>query len=344
MHMTMKDSLNHLFRERFQGHEAQVDPATWQVIEARLLTSAPPTDPVNELFQERFKEHHVDVDPSVWQGISAQLGHGAAAGGSLLGGFGWVAAGIAGALVAGALIWSLQEPAPQHAVPVLAETEQSVTAPVLPTLAPETAGTPEVVVSARHELGTSAVSPDRVSHSATDTPSSAPASSMPSSQAADPEAAPRDSNPELVEGIISDLAEQVRREVRETRRNDMPRDAGTTVAGESNMPPADVAQAKPEPAPVEEIKLFLPNVFTPNGDVQNETYRIEPKTGWLRTLVRVYSMKTNQLVFSTNNLADEWTGANCEDGYYLVAVELTTMDERVVSKGQVVWLNRSIMN
>ena len=41
MHTTMKDSLKDLFRERFQGHEAPVDPATWQVIEARMLTSPP---------------------------------------------------------------------------------------------------------------------------------------------------------------------------------------------------------------------------------------------------------------------------------------------------------------
>lgn len=339
--------MNHLFRERFQGHEAPVDPATWQVIEARLLTSAPPADSVNELFRERFAEHHVDVDPSVWQGISSQLGHGAAAGGGMLGGFGWVAAGVAGFVVAGVLMWNLQEPIPEQAVPVLAETTQQGEAPTQTAPTAEMIGTPEVLVSGASQGTAEHVSSVRASRATTSNTPSSTEPALPANKLGNPAQtmlAPRDSNPELVEGIISDLAEQVQREVLDNQRNEMPREPGGSVNDQPNTQPAEPVTTKPEAAPIEDIKLFMPNVFTPNGDVQNETYRIEPKTGWLRTLVRVYSMKTNQLVFSTNNLADEWTGANCEDGYYLVAVELTTMDERVVSKGQVVWLNRSIMN
>lgn len=335
--------MNHLFRERFQGHEAPVDPATWQVIEARLLTSAPPADSVNELFRERFADHQVDVNPAIWKGISSQLGHGAAAGGGLFGGFGWIAAGLAGVAAVGALVWALHEPAEQQVSLGLAEAEHQIHAPARTSAIPETSVMPAAATEKEHP--TSPVFTESTSRPEIRTPASVSAGTA--SDADSPGAimpAPRDSNPELVEGIISNLAEQVQREVLENHRHDMPRDPGVTVNDQQTTTPTEPVAPKLEVAPLEEVKLFMPNVFTPNGDVQNETYRIEPKTGWLRTLVRVYSMKTNQLVFSTNSLADEWTGANCEDGYYLVAVELTTMDERVVSKGQVVWLNRSIMN
>lgn len=344
MHTTMKDSLNHLFQERFQGHEAPVDPALWQVIEARLLTSAPPTDSVNELFRDRFEDHHVDVDPSVWQGISSQLGHGAASGG-LLGGFGWVAAGIAGVLVTGAVLWSIQEPSLETTTPTVAEVVQQ--AP-LETQEPRLNAAPEASLTDNQAATTEPEVVERYSENvrrqASPNVRNILAAAEDETAVATPGetlSAPRDSNPELVEGIISDIAERVRQDVANSRHMlKPPPDA-------ANNPPPVQPQvgAQPDELPArEEVKLYMPNVFTPNGDVQNETYRIEPKTGWLRTLVRVYSMKTNQLVFSTNNLNDEWTGVNCEDGYYLVAVELTTMDERVVSKGQVVWLNRNSMN
>ncbi|MFN3876244.1 MAG: hypothetical protein ACK4L7_10085, partial [Flavobacteriales bacterium] len=99
----MKDSLIEHFRTRFQGHEAAVDPATWQVIEARLIAAGSPSDPVNDLFRARFQGHEADVDPAVWKGISARLGHPAAAGGAAAGGWAWWAAGIAGMAAAGAV-------------------------------------------------------------------------------------------------------------------------------------------------------------------------------------------------------------------------------------------------
>jgi hypothetical protein len=60
-------------------------------------------------------------------------------------------------------------------------------------------------------------------------------------------------------------------------------------------------------------------------------------------LVKVFAMKNNQLVFSTHS-GEAWTGANCEDGMYLVAVEALTPDGRSVTEGKVVWLNRTPMN
>lgn len=351
MHMTMKDSLSHLLRERFEGHEAPVDPATWQVIEARLLTAAPATDAVNELFRERFEEHQVDVDPSAWQAISSQLGHGAAAGGGFLSGFGWVAAGVAGVVAAGALVWALRADPADSTRPAVAEHVQetaSVKEAAIPAPAVEPASAPEQssTVAVEEHAATASAQPGNPIPAVVIARSSGnPQRSHAGETLAEPVTEPaiemvRDSNPELVESIISDLAEQVRKDVSDSQRlpNAAPEQG---QPAESQAPAPTTAE---EPPVREEVKLYMPNVFTPNGDVQNETYRIEPKTGWLRTLVRVYSMKTNQLVFSSNSLSDEWTGANCEDGYYLVAVELTTMDERVVSKGQVVWLNRNIMN
>ncbi|MFN6115543.1 MAG: hypothetical protein ACK46C_06645, partial [Flavobacteriales bacterium] len=76
----MKDNLQHLFRDRFQGHEAAVDPGAWQAIQGQLAAAAPAADGLNDLFRARFAEHEMEVDPSVWQGVSPQLGQTAYAG------------------------------------------------------------------------------------------------------------------------------------------------------------------------------------------------------------------------------------------------------------------------
>lgn len=338
--------MSNLFRERFQGHEAPVDPATWQVIEARLLTSAPASDPVNELFKERFQHHEVNVDPGVWQGISSQLGHGAAAGGSLLGGYGWVAAGLAGVVAVGALVFALNQGDGEAAPAQQVASEPALTEQVSLAQAQEAIEENEgASVSAAMEVGVA-------SESNTPSLSSSPTGKNPGATPVGPagldlamgadQPASEASDPQLVELIITDLSEQVIKEVEAEQRtvsgDQSPARSRSVNDPESLAPPTEAAADEPP------VKLYLPNVFSPNGDGINDTYQIEPKNGFASTLVRVYSMKTNQLVFSSTGLDQEWTGANCEDGMYMVAVEAITLDGRVVSEGKVVWLNRNSMN
>ena len=134
--------------------------------------------------------------------------------------------------------------------------------------------------------------------------------------------------------IIAEITDKVEEEVR----------TSTPPLGSGSNP-----QNLTATAPIEEpvlsapiAKPFMPNTFTPNNDGVNDHY-VVPMEGFTSMLLRVYSLKNNQLVFSTNS-GEPWTGANCEDGMYLVAVEAMTTDGRVVSEGKVVWLNRTGMN
>lgn len=86
----------------------------------------------------------------------------------------------------------------------------------------------------------------------------------------------------------------------------------------------------------------MPNTFTPNGDGVNDTYTVDGD-GYASIMLRVYSMKTNSLVFTTNS-GQPWTGEGCEDGMYMVAMEAHTPDGRSTTEGKVVWLTRNRMN
>ncbi len=347
MHTTMKDSLNHLLRDRFQGHEAPVDPATWQVIEARLLTGVPAADQVNNLFRERFQQHELHVDPAVWQGVSAQLGHTAGAG--LLGGFGWVAAGLAGvAVIVGAILNLNSEPK----VVADAKIDQVVTAPFqVESINENVAPTVSEVIAPVEEQSNSTASNGTTNHAdrakaqvpapkkaepmaviaSKPEPKTVPPTTVPVVAAAS--SASRN-GAAVVNEIIAEITDQVEEEVRSTpppsvNPSTTPNPSGSAASTEPDLlaPPA---------------KPFMPNAFTPNNDGINDFYLV-PMEGYTSMLLRVYSLKSNQLVFSTNN-GEPWSGANCEDGMYLVALEAMTTDGRVVSEGKVVWLNRSGMN
>jgi hypothetical protein len=60
--------------------------------------------------------------------------------------------------------------------------------------------------------------------------------------------------------------------------------------------------------------------------------------------VRIFSAKTNTLVFKSKDLEHAWdgkfNGQLAEDGYYFYAVEVTGADGKVRSKGEVVRLFR----
>lgn len=331
MPTTMKDSLNDLFRQRFQGHEAPVDAGTWAVIEAKIITAPPPADPVSDLFRERFQGHEVPVDAAVWEGIRSQLGQGATVGSGLFGGYGWLIAAGAAALIAGALMLKRSGPsAPQAAAPHPVP-QAAVAAPAAMAETPVAQAEPAAVSESL-----AAVHPGSKAKAVQSAPRG-------SEQATEAEPAPggpamaEAESPAVVEHIIQAMTERARNEAAAPAA---PVEQAKAAQGHHGISEAEAAAPEPPPATVH--KPFMPNTFTPNNDGINDTY-VVPMEGFTSMMIRVYSIKTNQLVFSTNT-GEPWTGANCEEGMYLVAVEAITAEGQVVAEGKVVYLNRTGTN
>jgi CHU_C Type IX secretion signal domain len=350
----MKDSVNNLFQQRFQGHEAPVDAGVWEGIQQHLAATAPAADAVNDLFRERFQGHEAPVDPSAWAHISSQLGHSAVAG-SAGAVWAWVAAGVAAVVVTTAAV--LWEPspnstpqdavvaensadAPQATVELKTSSNEEVTLPVsngssIGTPLPEPAG--KAVVKTREDL------PSRrkeVQSTATSVPTEA-AENAPPDHAIGSER----EGPAVVSGIITVLEEQVKLQPVTAQpepgivpTSNSVRKDDTTTPSENGLNADVIEPATPTPLP----KLFMPNTFTPNGDGVNDTYMVEGEA-YAAVFLRVYSLKSNALVFSTNS-GEPWTGDGCEDGMYMVAIEAHTAEGRTTTEGKVVWLNRNRIN
>lgn len=345
----MKDSMNTLFQQRFRSHEAPVDPGVWTSIEQQLA-AAPAADGVNQLFKDRFNGHELNVDPSVWSGISSQLGHPVAAGTSL-GTWAMVTAGVAAVALTAAVVFSGGAEEPAHVATERAKPAQVITlpaaVPVVPEasiVAPRTEEVKAVPTKAMATVAPRTRNPERETpeHSTTlpvEMPTGTPDLGRDTSLPAG------DRTPEkgttVVSAIITDLEEQVKQQP--ITASPEPGLVGTATPEATATRPESGPEARtvpPEASPMP--KLFMPNTFTPNGDGINDTYSVDGE-GYATILLRVYSMKSNALVFTTNS-AEPWNGDGCEDGMYMVAVEARTPDGRTTTEGKVVWLNRNRIN
>jgi hypothetical protein len=343
----MKDELTSLIRERFAGHEAPVDPGAWQAIQAKLSAGAAGGEELQDLFQERFTGHESPVDPSAWANISSQLGHGVAAtsGSAFMGGFGWAAAGVGVlALVGAAYLFSAKSVTPdaivEESVSVIVpepsgSQEEIVMVPILVETATVEASEPSAIgVVVQPSLLPPAIDPQGAIRPTGPEPSvpTSPQNILPTPGTGTNSTTPE--GPAIVESIISQITEQVKAEVESNQNPQGAPDAGSL----SDSKPPGEPEEEPE-HPIELHHLFLPNNFTPNGDGVNDAYQVSSE-GFARMMIRVYSVQNNQLVFSTDS-NEPWTGENCIEGYYLVAVEALTKDGRLVTQGSVVWLNRT---
>ena len=341
----MKDELSQLFNERFAGHESPVDPGLWDAIQGQLGSEqlASSEEGLKDLFKERFNGHEVPVDPAVWSNISQQLGHGAAAGSAGTGVFTWVAAAIGAVVIAGATyLYFDQNEAPLHAALPTTEMPAPAPSPVVPSpSAPAmevgTAEKPLTVAPAttiKEQTTTSPSVPVRVAEPTPQViaPEASLSAAVPTTGAAETDGA------QIVEDILTELTTRVTEEVlaEAAERNTMPATPPATTSAPAVL--------EPEPLPKREVpKLFLPNTFTPNDDGVNDTYTVLDSDQFERVMMRVYDVRSDRLVFSTNT-NQPWTGDGCMDGYYLVAVEAVTSEGELVTQGKVVWLNRNTMH
>lgn len=345
----MSDRINTLFQQRFQGHETPVDDGVWEGIQQQIAAT-PVADGVNELFKERFQSHETPVDPAVWANISSQLGHSAVAGTTVGTVWGWVAAGaVAVAVTTAALLW---EPSPSRsdAIPQVAErpTAEPTSEELPPTRAEEsdapafTESTDKVLRHTEDHADVTGTGKSPAPYAPRPVEKTPPESNTPSDAPVPTEAGQQGTM--VVSGIISGLEEQVRHKpvtadpepglAANPEARTMDQEATSLQANGAAALETVILPALP--------KLFMPNTFTPNGDGINDTYTVDGE-GYATILLRVYSMKSNALVFATNN-GEPWTGNGCEDGMYMVAVEAHTPDGRTATEGKVVWLSRNRMN
>ncbi|MGV3638458.1 MAG: gliding motility-associated C-terminal domain-containing protein [Flavobacteriales bacterium] len=354
--MSMKDSVNNLFQQRFQGHEAPVDARVWEGIQQQLTAAAPAADGLSDLFRERFQGHESPVDPSTWTHISSQLGHSAAAGGTGAA-WAWVAAAVTAVVVTTtAVLWepSANDQANVGAIPAptaaevasLAESEASVNEAVTPM----SSHAAERVT--RPATATTRPLPTRPSSTAQEV-AMVDQSGQGTAQHNDHKTAHADRGAEEKEGpaVVSEIISGLEEQVKLQPFTAEPEPGINTPVIEKNRGFSDhiehLDETKPaatfepiSPAPLP--KLFMPNTFTPNGDGVNDTYMVEGDA-YVAIFLRVYSLKSNALVFSTNS-GEPWTGEGCEDGMYMVAVEAHTAEGRTSTEGKVVWLNRNRIN
>jgi hypothetical protein len=293
---------------------------------------------------------------------------------------GWVVGGAAAALLAGGIYLAVAPEAPAPAPPPAAVEQAPATTaeadealPLAPALAARPAAEPaaaQAQPAARPAAPLPAENSPAAVQAAAPVPAAAPAEDAPApataqepahdraadvlatTRSADTDAAPermavtmpQSATPGamVVESIINDMAGQVTAQPELLRREPLPPASSVTTV-EEDEPYHDPWPEEPPP-PAEAITLFMPNVFTPDGDGVNDSYIIEG-SGFDRITIKVFSAQNNRLVFSADHLkpwdGTDMNGVPCPDGYYVVAVEARGADGRVLPQSKAVWLNRN---
>ena len=67
------------------------------------------------------------------------------------------------------------------------------------------------------------------------------------------------------------------------------------------------------------------NVFTPNGDLYNDTWHIDNITTWQNAQINVYS-RWGTKVFQATNYQNDWDGDNLPAATYYYVIELNPID------------------
>ena len=74
---------------------------------------------------------------------------------------------------------------------------------------------------------------------------------------------------------------------------------------------------------VQEVKLVIPNAFTPNGDGINDTYVVTDLDKYISNYFVVYNRWGKKVFEKTNYVSGDWDGGNLADGTYFFVLRCT---------------------
>jgi gliding motility-associated-like protein len=237
-------------------------------------------DQIKELFAKGLQDHQVQVDPALWSSISSSIGAGAAKTG--LGVLSKTLIGIAASsIIAGAVYLSLdrENPTPKKQDP---KTQQeTINSKEVKENIPEAPIklTYQTIWSQPLVLGRFEINDEELFIPGLD------------------EQTIQDTTPKA-QAITSVIT---------------PTTAALSVPTQTALPAlANTSSSTQAQAPMAKmpIRITLPNIFTPNGDGQNEILQIDWEQNSIEDFSIVVLNKNNEVVFRSNNPTFDWDGTD----------------------------------
>ena len=332
--MGMSDKLTELLRERFNDHQVDVPPGTWEHVSGQLASAAS-GESLRESLQDKFRGHEVKVAPSAWANITGQLGHVVNTGISLA--TGWLAAGVGAVVMTTALlIWNAEgnsaqveipakpqvvvaevTPAkPSEAIAAAAIPEAPKTAQVqepLPVRAKSTVSIPVTVQQATQPVQTSVPQLEKGNEQAAENP----IASSPTNDS-DKAMAPEKSADAKPAAVVPPTATP-KTETHDGRTPE--NEPFTTRSTDTDQPAIDPFQKEIDP------NIMIPSAFTPNGDGVNDKWKvIAPDCSKIEVVIT--STSSGSIAYRSSNLNEGWDGRLpngnvAEEGSYVYVVLLT---------------------
>jgi gliding motility-associated-like protein len=71
---------------------------------------------------------------------------------------------------------------------------------------------------------------------------------------------------------------------------------------------------------IKEVKVVIPNIFTPNGDGSNDTFKVKELEYYISNETMVFN-RYGKKVFSQNNYQGDWDGDNLKEGVYFYVIK-----------------------
>ena len=263
-------------------------------------------DFIKELFQEKLAHHELPVRPEIWTSVSSSLTTGTTL---VVSGLSILTKSIIGGLSAAAVIgsiWFMNQPVSTPTKKPLHNTKGSI----------EKAGKTktEPPIASNNKLNTDSqvnIQPNQTEYLREETPAFGPGIAWSNNETADVPALPLPQS-SAVQSI----------------------NTANSLTSAQNNP---INQQVIPVSNIEEAAIILPNVFTPNGDGNNDELSIDLGAYTFVDYSLVILNQTNQLVFKSSLTDETWNGKNlngdlCPKGNYIYYLTGKTDTGKTITK------------
>jgi len=265
-------------------------------------------DFIKELFQEKLAQHQSPVSPELWTSVSSSISSGSAVVSS---GLSLLTKSIIGGLSAAAVIgsvWFMNQPASTS-------TKKPINTAKRPIEKTETTTT-KIPETSNNKIKTEFhlnPSPIPLESLVNEGPSFGPGITLPTER-------------ETLTTLPIQPTEIVRSNPNQT--SIIPTTPNVINTLESSEAPISLSQ---------EQKIRLPNIFTPNGDGQNDVFNIDLTEYQFQDFSLVILDLTNHIVFQSSDPSESWNGKKpdgemCLTGNYVYYLTGKTKEGKTISK------------